>query len=81
MNPCYGCCIEDTQYFLEECCWRHPETKETSKLELDDGNIIYACPNLGSDGTCQVYDKRPEVCKDYFCPKFSELDLVELLTE
>ncbi len=29
------------------------------------GNPKYMCPELGNDGRCKVYDKRPDVCRNY----------------
>jgi len=80
MNPCYDCGKNDIDYLLEHCGWRDPETMETKKLELDGGRTVYACPNLESDGVCKIEATKPEICRDYVsCPKFSQMDLVDLI--
>jgi hypothetical protein len=30
------------------------------------------CPHLGEDNLCQVYDRRPEVCRSYAADSFCE---------
>lgn len=67
MNPCDDCPIDDKLY---ECCGRHPETGAVSKLELDDGRIVNACPHLSPNGTCLIYESRPYGCRMHFCDRF-----------
>jgi len=79
MNPCDNCRLDDLQFFISYCCWKHPETHKSVTLELSNGKIIEACPNLDAEGFCKIYDQRPKACQEYQCPKFYELDLVDLL--
>jgi Fe-S-cluster containining protein len=34
-------------------------------LRLDDGVVLFWCPNLRRDGSCGDYDHRPDLCRDY----------------
>ncbi|MCF7861633.1 hypothetical protein K9M79_05285 [Candidatus Woesearchaeota archaeon] len=74
MDDCYKCNIE---YKIEYCCGSHPDTGISSTLELLDGRILNACPNLDHVGDCSIYNSRPEPCKLYECPKSYESDLFE----
>lgn len=31
----------------------------------DDGNLIFACKLVSSEGLCTVYNKRPRMCRNY----------------
>ena len=31
----------------------------------DEGNLVFACKLVTSDGKCSVYDKRPQMCRKY----------------
>jgi len=64
MNPCDKCTIDDKVY---SCCGRYPETGETVRLNLDNGQKIYACPYLNSSGRCTIYERRPIGCREYYC--------------
>lgn len=30
-----------------------------------DGFLRFSCRNLGADGRCQIYEKRPDFCREY----------------
>lgn len=48
----------------------------------DLGYPQYMCPELGDDGRCKVYDKRPDVCRNYepasdrLCVYYKEVETV-----
>ena len=31
----------------------------------DDGQVLFTCPELDNDGRCKIYDRRPQVCRDF----------------
>lgn len=33
--------------------------------QLADGRWEWACSQLGPDGRCQIYEDRPQLCRDY----------------
>ena len=43
MDHCLNCRIDRKLLY---CCRNHPETWESVELELKDGMIVKACPNL-----------------------------------
>lgn len=34
-------------------------------LDKDENIYFYHCPNLSSEKTCTIYEKRPEICRDF----------------
>lgn len=45
-------------------------TGERARLVLASGVEVYACPNLGADGRCTIYENRPIGCREFFCDAF-----------
>ena len=74
MDKCYCC---DIEYKVKYCCGSHPETMEIVALQIKDGRVVRACPNLNESGECKVYDDRPELCREYECPTVNEMDIFE----
>ena len=64
MNPCDTCAIEEKLY---QCCGRHPMTGCIVDLVLEDGRVVRACPHLGPDARCTIYESRPQGCRDFIC--------------
>lgn len=73
MVDCFNCKIENK---VSYCCGSHPETGEVKELTTLEGFFL-ACPNLSADGDCEIYEDRPQACRDYECPEFYEQDLVD----
>ncbi|MBN1497320.1 MAG: hypothetical protein JXA07_11160 [Spirochaetes bacterium] len=67
MSFCETCPIEEK---LMQCCGRLPMTGERARLVLASGVEVYACPNLGADGRCTIYENRPIGCREFFCDAF-----------
>jgi len=76
-NPCEKCPIVEK---VACCCNSNPETgasknipiKGTCGMKGKRKLKILACDNLGTDGYCEIYEKRPEICKIKFCEKISQ---------
>ena len=34
-------------------------------LDEDENIYFYHCPHLSSENTCTIYEKRPEICRDF----------------
>lgn len=50
----------------EEAKAINPEYFELlNKLVEDDKIYYYRCPKIGSDNLCTIYEKRPDICKDF----------------
>lgn len=41
------------------------------KEKDENGNFVFACKNIGDDGLCKIYDKRPRLCRKYPKKKLS----------
>jgi Fe-S-cluster containining protein len=74
MNPCDACPIDDKIY---ECCGRNPETGDTARFPTTDNRPVYACPNLGANGNCGVYENRPYACQAHHCYHYAAMNSVE----
>ena len=40
-----------------------------------DGTALAACPHLSSPGRCEIYEKRPQACREFFCDAFRYMSL------
>ncbi|OIO64218.1 hypothetical protein AUJ68_06870 [Candidatus Woesearchaeota archaeon CG1_02_57_44] len=77
MEICLDCPVDVK---LSYCCGVHPETHVSKPLVLDTGEQVWACPQLGPDALCTVYEHgRPSICSRYHCERFGETDLYTLL--
>lgn len=75
MDACFNCKITPK---LEYCCGSHPETGESQRLYLKRKSVS-ACPHLNRFGTCDIYERRPEPCQVYECPRLEGRDTFERL--
>jgi Fe-S-cluster containining protein len=67
MSLCEFCHIDEK---LMQCCGRLPMTGERAALVLPQGATVMACPNLGPDGRCTIYDSRPQGCRIFTCDAY-----------
>jgi len=50
----------------EEAKAVNPEYFELLNILVEDSKIYYYhCPKLGKDNLCTIYDKRPDICRDF----------------
>lgn len=53
---------------IDTCCSSNPDTGATKIVRSKrTGETIEVCDNLGTDGGCEIYDERPEQCREYVC--------------
>ena len=58
------------------CCGSNPETGETKTVKIKKtGQKVTACKSLGPDGSCLIYDERPEDCGAYVCEEIYAMGL------
>ena len=62
---CKYCSINDK---LDYCCRCEPETYETKNLKIDN-ETYRVCPELNKDLECSIYERRPDICREWQCPK------------
>lgn len=67
MSLCESCLIDEK---LMQCCGRLPMTGERVPLAVGPDRTVMACPNLGHDGRCMMYDSRPIGCRIFYCEAF-----------
>jgi|TARA_Y100000310_G_C20639032_1_gene792840 Fe-S-cluster containining protein len=77
MDFCNICRTENIDRLIEECCGSHPETGKTASLNLKNGEVASACPELDPEGGCKTYDSRPYQCRQHLC---GETDLTSIFT-
>ena len=68
MSMCETCPVEEK---LLQCCGRYPLTGgRTAKA----GEIAFAdspCPHLSDGGLCEIYQNRPQACREFFCEAYA----------
>jgi len=70
-NPCEKCPIRE---IIDNCCSSNPETGGSKTIKFK-GQIISVCENLANDGSCSIYDERPEDCRAYVCERVYAIGL------
>jgi hypothetical protein len=67
-------CTMDTK--VEFCCGSNPVTGKTKLMMSNEtGEIFSVCNRLAADGSCKIYDRRPEACKAYACEEVYAMGL------
>lgn len=65
---CETCPLEEK---LLQCCGRYPLTGEQTAVAGAPGMTDSSCPNLSRDGLCEIYQNRPQGCREFFCDAYS----------
>lgn len=72
-NLCETCPIATK---IDTCCSSDPETGTTKEVRLvKDGYSTIVCTSLQSDGSCGIYEERPQDCVSYDCEDIYALGL------
>jgi len=72
-NPCETCPITDKIAF---CCSSNPETGKSKLMRFTKSRqTVYTCDKLTTDGSCEIYNERPEACKGYSCEEVYSMGL------
>ena len=72
-NLCETCPIATK---IDICCSSNPETGTAKEARLvKDGYSTFVCNSLQSDGSCGIYDERPEDCSSFVCEEIYALGL------
>lgn len=41
--------------------------------------VKHDCAQLTENGTCKIYENRPEICQEHYCPKAEEhIEMLEV---
>lgn len=70
---CTACCrLFRLPVKNRECLIKKFEEHFGFKLKSYDIEVIFKgdCEHLKANHQCAIYDKRPELCKNYFCKKY-----------
>ena len=66
-SMCETCPLEEK---LLQCCGRYPLTGgQTAKAVADS-----PCPHLSRGGLCEIYQERPQGCREFFCDAYKRFD-------
>lgn len=72
-NLCEECPIPKKIGF---CCSSNPETGATREVLLKRSlQVITVCDQLQNDGSCGIYNERPEACASYACEELYAMGL------
>jgi len=73
INPCESCPMADK---IALCCSSNPETGRTKTLKfIKTQQLIRVCDKFQTDGSCGVYDERPDDCRSFVCERVYSMGL------